>query len=140
VAGSARSNAVARGLGDDVTRWLWRRNVGRISPIMCTIVTGLTAFEGYHRMIHRRAGEADAWIRVAAVTIDFRATVNNRYVGTIRIIGYISHTRSACCMAAGRLTAARHAGVVEARGVGKRYRCMACTAVRARHDMVSRFA
>ena len=43
-------------------------------------------------------------------------------------------------MAAGILTAGGYAGVVEARGIGKRYRRMARTAVRARHNMVCRFA
>ena len=43
-------------------------------------------------------------------------------------------------MAAGILTAGGYAGVVEACGIGKRYRGMARTAVRARHDMVCRFA
>ena len=106
---------------------------------MCAIVTGLTAFEGYHRMIHRRAGEAYAGIFVATVTIGFRASVNNRNVGAIWIIGYIHNTRSGCGMAAASLAAARHTGVVKARGIGKGYRAMAGTAVSIRHNMVCRF-
>jgi len=106
---------------------------------MCTIVTGLAPFEGYYSVIHRRAGEADAGIFVATVTIGFRASVNNRNVGAIRVIGYIRHARSACGMAAGRLTAARDAGVVKARGIGKCFRGMTRTAVRTRHNMVCRF-
>ena len=43
-------------------------------------------------------------------------------------------------MAAGILTAGGYTGVVEARGIGKRYRGMARTAVRTRHNMVCRFA
>ena len=107
---------------------------------MCTIVTGLTPFEGYHRVIHGRVGEGNAWILMAVVTIDFRTRVNNRNVGAIWVIGYIRHAGRACCMAACCLAAARHAGVVKARGIGKRYRAMARTAVRARHNMVCRFA
>jgi hypothetical protein len=107
---------------------------------MSAIVTGLTAFEGYYRMIHRRAGEAYTGIFVATVTIGFRASVNNRNVGAIWVIGYIHYARSACGMATATLTAARHAGVVEARGIGKGYRAMAGTAVSVRHNMVCRFA
>jgi hypothetical protein len=107
---------------------------------MSAIVAGLTAFEGYYRMIHRRAGEAYAWIFVATVTIGFRTGVHNRNMGPIRVIGYIRYTRSACGMAATSLTAARYTGVVKARGIGKGYRTMARTAVRTRHNMVCRFA
>jgi len=107
---------------------------------MCTIVTGLTPFKGHHRMIHRRVGEGRTWVLMAAVTIDFHARVNNRNMGAIWIIGYIRHTGIACRMAAGSLTAARHAGVVEGRGIGKRCRGMARTAVRTCHNMVCRFA
>jgi hypothetical protein len=91
-------------------------------------------------MIHRSAGKTDTWIRMAAVTIDFSASINNRNVGTIRVIGYIRDARSAYRMAAGSLTAARHASVVETSGIGKGYRGMARTAVRARHNMVYRLA
>lgn len=107
---------------------------------MCAIVTGLTPLKGHHRVIHRSAGEADPWISMAVVTADFRAAVGNRNVGAIRVIGYIRHAGSACCMAAGRLTAACHAGVIEARGVGKRNRGMTRTAVRACHNMGCRFS
>ena len=107
---------------------------------MRTIVTGLTPFKGYHRVIHRRVGEGAAWILMAVVTIDFRARIHNRNVGTVWIIGYIRHARSACCMAAASLTAARYAGVIEGCGICKRCRRMARTAVRTRHNMVCRFA
>jgi len=113
--------------------------VGSIGAIVSTIVTGLTPFKSYHRMIHRRAGEGDAWILMAVITIDFRASIHNRNVGAIWVIGYIHYARSACGMAAASLAAARHAGVVEARGIGKGYRAMAGTAVRTRHNMVCRF-
>jgi hypothetical protein len=123
-----------------VTWWLWRGNVGRISAIMCTIVAGLTPFKAYHRMIHSRVSEGGAWILMAAVTIDFRARVNNRNVGAIRIIGYIRHAGIARRMAAGSLAAACYAGVIEGRGIGKRCRGMARAAVRTGHNMVCRFA
>jgi len=140
VAGGARGNTVARCLRDNVTRRLWRRNVGAVSAIMFTIVTGLAAFEGYHRMIHRRAGKAYAGIFMAIVTIDFGAGINNRNMGAIRVIGYIHYAGCTCGMAAASLTAARYAGVVEARGIGKGSGGMARTAVRARHDMGCRLA
>ena len=103
-------------------------------------VAGLTPFKAYHRMIHSRVSEGGTWILMAAVTIDFHARINNRNVGAIRVVGYIRHARSACCMAAASLTAARYAGVIEGCGICKRCRRMARTAVRTRHNMVCRFA
>ena len=107
---------------------------------MRTVVTGLAAFKAYHRMIHRCVGEGAAGILMAAITIGFRAGVNDRDVGAIRVIAYIRYTRSARSMAAGGLAAVGHACVVEGRGSGERRRGMAGPAVRARHNMVRRFA
>ena len=107
---------------------------------MIAIMTGLTSFKGNHRMIHSRIGKGAAWILMTVIAIDFRAIINNRDVGAIRIVGYIRHTGSARRMAAGRLAAAGHAGVVEGRGIGERCRSMTGAAVCARHNMICRLA
>jgi hypothetical protein len=65
---------------DKVCRRLFRYCVSRIVTIKVTRVTGLTRFKRDHRMIHRRVGEGAPRILMTTVTIDFRATVFNRYV------------------------------------------------------------
>ena len=77
---------------DKVSRRFCRGNVRRIRPIMIAVVTGLTRFEGDHRMIHGGIGEGAARILVAIVTIDFRTAVQDRNVRfRIRIIGDVGH-------------------------------------------------
>ena len=63
----------ARGDGRDKVRRGFRSGDMRgIASIVMAIVTTLTPFKTYHRMIHRRIGKGAARTLMATVTVDFR--------------------------------------------------------------------